>query len=124
VFDDERRLLVLENDEGEYELPGGGWEHGESFAECIAREIDEELHASVASVGDIVFTYGKVSLTRGYHVIRLVAHCTLSTFDFRPDDSIVSARYVDRAEFLLLDLQYSEGNLHDFVDKIWDNTKE
>ena len=43
-------FVVLKNKKGEYELPGGGIEHGESIALSIEREIKEELeiHVTVA----------------------------------------------------------------------------
>jgi 8-oxo-dGTP pyrophosphatase MutT (NUDIX family) len=53
VFDDTGRLLVAENEDGEFELPGGGWEHGESLEECIQRELQEELGVRAANIGAV-----------------------------------------------------------------------
>lgn len=45
----EGRLLVARRaDNGRWELPGGKREPGESLAQCLAREIAEELGAKVA----------------------------------------------------------------------------
>lgn len=40
-------FIVLKNRKGEYELPGGGIEHGESIALSIEREIEEELEINI-----------------------------------------------------------------------------
>jgi 8-oxo-dGTP pyrophosphatase MutT (NUDIX family)/GNAT superfamily N-acetyltransferase len=47
------RLLVLRNDRGEYELPGGKLEAGESPERCLVREVAEEVDLEVA-VADIL----------------------------------------------------------------------
>lgn len=39
----ENEFVVLKNSKGEYELPGGGIEFGESVSDCIEREVEEEL---------------------------------------------------------------------------------
>ncbi len=44
---DTNRFVVLKNKKGEYELPGGGIEYGESVALSIEREIEEELEINI-----------------------------------------------------------------------------
>jgi 8-oxo-dGTP pyrophosphatase MutT (NUDIX family) len=41
-------VILLENERGEWELPGGRPEPGESLEACLIREIAEELGAEVA----------------------------------------------------------------------------
>ncbi|HSA48571.1 MAG TPA: NUDIX hydrolase [Yinghuangia sp.] len=42
VFDDRDRVLLLRNPRREFELPGGRPEPGESYQQCVVREIEEE----------------------------------------------------------------------------------
>ncbi len=50
VIVDRGRVLLLANDRGEWELPGGRPDPGESETEALAREVDEELGVA-ASIG-------------------------------------------------------------------------
>jgi 8-oxo-dGTP pyrophosphatase MutT (NUDIX family) len=53
VLIEEGCVVLLENERGEWELPGGRPEPGEDPIACLAREFAEELGAAI-SVGGIV----------------------------------------------------------------------
>src|SRR5580693_2116640 len=53
VLIEDGSVVLLENERGEWELPGGRPEPGEDPATCLVREFAEELGAAVA-VGPII----------------------------------------------------------------------
>jgi len=53
VLFDGDRVVLLENERQEWELPGGRLEAGEDPPRCLAREIEEEL-AAQARIGPIL----------------------------------------------------------------------
>lgn len=120
VFDDEQRLLVFKDKDGEWEVPGGGWERAESLETCVSRELAEEVQATVVSVSELAFQYrGK---TRSGNVkLCLVVRVTLNdTRHFTPSgDDLVEARFVTKQELLELPFQSGEEGIQTVVDKIW-----
>ena len=69
------RVVLLQNERDEWELPGGQIELGESPAQCLAREIQEELCLQV-EVGQPLDTY-LFEVTPGRHVFIVTYECTL-----------------------------------------------
>lgn len=43
IKDAEGRILVVKEDSDTWSLPGGGWDHGESEHDALARELREEV---------------------------------------------------------------------------------
>jgi 8-oxo-dGTP diphosphatase len=118
IFDNQQRLLVSKNDKGEWEIPGGGWEHDESVEDCLRRELDEELVAKLSSVGAIRFAFSAMS-ERGWRVARIFYEETITPGPLKPSDDQVEARYVTRAELLELPFCPADTPIKDYVDMIW-----
>jgi 8-oxo-dGTP pyrophosphatase MutT (NUDIX family) len=69
------QVVLLQNERNEWELPGGQIELGESPAQCLAREIQEELCLQI-EVGQPVDTY-LFEVTLGRHVFIVTYKCAL-----------------------------------------------
>ena len=74
VTPDEKVVLVL-NDRGEWELPGGRIEPGESVEDCLTREIKEELGVT-AKVGEPIDSY-LFEVIPGRHVFIVTYSCSV-----------------------------------------------
>jgi 8-oxo-dGTP pyrophosphatase MutT (NUDIX family) len=102
VLIDGTEVVLLENERGEWELPGGRLEPGEHPPACVAREISEELGIEVA-VEDIldcwlyevlpgrevvIVTYGVRRLDAGEfrisHEHKRIGHFAISELDRLP----------------------------------------
>ena len=67
------RVVLLQNERDEWELPGGQIELGESPAHCLAREIQEELCLQV-EVGQPLDVY-LFEVIPGRHVLIVTYEC-------------------------------------------------
>ncbi len=118
ILDEQQRLLVMENQKGEIELPGGGWEFEETYQQCMEREVREELGVDVTHVGEFVGVYHERG-SRGVMYLRIAFRVEIASTDFRVSE-MKRAWFVTREEFLGLDLRPgAEQGIVDYADKIW-----
>lgn len=120
VFDADSKLLISKNREGEWEIPGGGLDHGETVEACAARELAEELQAKVIGVGDVAFCYPGLAYNGNPKLcVAINMHIDENTPLVPTDDDLVEARFVTREELLNLPFQKGEASIKDYVDRIW-----
>jgi ADP-ribose pyrophosphatase YjhB (NUDIX family) len=119
IMDEQHRLLVTQNVEGQWEIPGGGWEHDETLELSVEREMQEELNAKVHDISDVEFVLRGQS-SHGWHVIRLAVRATLDTgTELQPADDQVAFRYVNQDEFLQLPFCPADKPFQDAAGRIW-----
>lgn len=75
------KVVLVFNERGEWELPGGRIEVGESPEDCLAREIEEELGVT-AKVGQPIESY-LFEVIPGRHVFIVTYSCSVEG-TFRP----------------------------------------
>ena len=124
VFDHEDRLLVMQNRDGTWELPGGGWEHEEKLDDCLRREVQEELGVGVSSIDTSTIhpCVGHATSAR-YPWLKLAMNVELSSHDFTLDPRMQTTRYVSFDEFRALTMHRSEQCLQDSADLLWDGRR-
>jgi ADP-ribose pyrophosphatase YjhB (NUDIX family) len=120
VFDQAHRLLVMQNQDGTWELPGGGWEHLETLDQCLRREVREELGVGVNRVDTATIhpCVGHAPTAR-YPWLKLAMNVELASQDFTLDARTRATRYVTSAEFRALPMHRSEQCLQDNADLLW-----
>jgi ADP-ribose pyrophosphatase YjhB (NUDIX family) len=110
IKDTQGRILLVREANGNWELPGGGLEHGEEPHVGLAREIAEETgmtveHVSEQPVG--FWTLRRQSSLPALQWFAMVAYEVQASGDFRPDPAGIEAQaagYFTAAEAQALQL--------------------
>lgn len=86
-------VVLLHNERGEWDLPGGRLEHHETPEECVVREMAEEL--GVAARADQLIDTWVYEVFPGRRVLIVTYGCSAE----RPDDLRVSSEHDDAGVF-------------------------
>lgn len=72
---DGRILLVRRGDTGEWALPGGTLEWGETLTDAIPREVAEETGATVVRLGQVTGVYSRPDRDLRFHAVTICVAC-------------------------------------------------
>ena len=105
VVDDDGRILITKEDNGKWEMLGGGLEHGEDPKECLVREIREETGLKVTSISERpLYFLTCPRLGHDSFVANVVYQITLENLDFIPSDECQELGFFSPEEMQTLDL--------------------
>ncbi|HVX48481.1 MAG TPA: NUDIX hydrolase [Candidatus Saccharimonadales bacterium] len=99
AIDETGRFLLAKEENGMWELLGGGLDHGEDPVECLKREIKEETGLEVIEVSatpKYFVTAPKVG--REGFVANVIYEVKLKDLDFKPSDECVELRFFNKGE--------------------------
>lgn len=81
IRDGAGRVLVVKENQADWSLPGGGWDHGESEHEALARELFEEVGFRGEFTSQIFTTATFWLAHRESWLLWLVYEVTIDNFD-------------------------------------------
>lgn len=93
-----KKFAIILEDNGLWELPGGGLNHGESPEECLKREIKEEMGLTVTEVSSYpsYFLVGKN--IKGRWSVNIVFEIKVKDLNFTPSDECLEIKFVSPEE--------------------------
>ena len=98
ITDPQGKVLVVKESQDFWSLPGGGLEHGETAADCLSREIKEEIGIQNIEVGDIAYSTNVYLDRKDYWMTWIVYKVTLGSTDFVLGDGVTDAKLIDIKE--------------------------
>ncbi len=100
ILDETRtKFLVVQEENGKWELPGGGIDWGESPEECLKREVMEEMGLTVTSMSKTPSYFFTGTLeSNGLHFANVVYEATLDSLNFTPSDECLALQFVNPTE--------------------------
>ncbi len=110
IKDDAGRVLLLQEKDGSWELPGGGLEHGENPRQALSREIVEETGLKVEWMSDQPEAFWTIHKEVGSPTLKWFAFVVYEakvSGNFRPDptgDEAQDAQYFSQDEAKALNL--------------------
>ncbi len=85
---DGRFVLIRRTDTGEWALPGGTLEWGETLRSAIVRELGEEAGVDVIELGGVSGVYSDPSRDERFHAVTIVVHATVTEPTRAPDNPL------------------------------------
>ncbi|MBD3627184.1 NUDIX hydrolase [Cyclobacterium sp.] len=100
ILDETQRFLLVKEDNGIWELPGGGLDHGESAQEGIKREIWEEMQLKTSAIADQPCFFFTVKNHKGIYIANVIYLTELEHLRFVPSPECCEVRFFSAVEVL------------------------
>ncbi|OGF65115.1 hypothetical protein A2Z53_03430 [Candidatus Giovannonibacteria bacterium RIFCSPHIGHO2_02_42_15] len=99
ILDETReRFAVILEDNGWWELPGGGLDWGETAENCLKRELKEEMGLTVTEVASLPSYYLIGKNMSDKWTLNLVFEAKVEDLNFTPSDECQELRFVSPKE--------------------------
>lgn len=112
----EKFAIILE-DNGQWELPGGGMDWGESPENCLKREIKEEMGLTVTDVEPFPSYHLIGKNMKGHWTINLVYEIKVKDLNFKKSEECQELRFVSPEELKSLNAFRTVKELGEIFNK-------
>jgi 8-oxo-dGTP diphosphatase len=85
---DGRYVLIRRADSGQWALPGGTLEWGETLRTAIERELLEEAGTRLVALGEVVGVYSRPDRDPRFHAVTIVVEATVAPPSHAPDNPL------------------------------------
>lgn len=99
ILDDTRqKFAVILEDNGWWELPGGGMDFGETPQDCMRRELKEEMGLTVTRVADEPKYVLVGKNMKDFWAVGLVYETAVADLNYKRSDECVELRFISPDE--------------------------
>ena len=118
IWDEAReKFAIILEDNGWWELPGGGLDHGESHVECLKRELMEECGLTVTEVGANPLYYMVGKNMKGRWSVNLVFEIKVKDLNFTKSEECVEIKFVTPDEAISMHSWRNVKELAELIKK-------
>ena len=116
------KFLIMQESNGQWDLPGGGLDWGTLPQDDVKREIEEEMSLKVSSVSSqssYFYTNTKPSKSnpeRSFWCAYVLYEVELENLDFSPSDECIAIKFVDKTSLPQENVHLQVRNLADVFD--------
>ncbi len=100
ILDDQKRFLLQKEENGLWELPGGGLNFGEKPHDCLTRELKEEAGLAVTFVNKRPSYFVTAFNINGKWKANVFYETKVKDFHCTPSDECVELRFFTKEEAL------------------------
>ena len=107
VLDSSDRFLLVKEENGLWELPGGGLDFGEKPQEGLRRELKEEMALEAKAISNHPQYFFPAINPNGHYIVNAVYLTELYHLDFQPSPECLEIKFFSAEEvFEIKDLMY------------------
>jgi 8-oxo-dGTP diphosphatase len=100
ILDTSKRFLLVKEENGLWELPGGGLDFGEKPQEALKRELMEEMALEAKIISENPFYFFPAINPKGQYIVNALYLTELIHFDFTPSSECLEIRFFSSQEVL------------------------